>query len=112
MKKYSELAWYIFMTCIVPPAFMLAPGIRMMNLHETINHSYYFIDNGSFEIFATILHIPVGIVAYLMPNDMDYFVMFFLLFFMMMGPFMIFLFFATTYPPKCLRDDTPSEGTE
>lgn len=112
MKKYSELAWYIFMLCIVPPAFIIAPGVRMMNMREIIDHSYGFISSESFEIFAVILHIPVGIVAYFMPNDMDYFVMFFLVVFMMAGPFVIFLFFATTYPPKCLRDDNPSVGTE
>lgn len=109
MKKYSELAWYLFMTCIVPPAFMAAPGIRMMNLSEAINYSYYFIENGTFELLAKVLYIPVGIVAYLMPVDMDYFVMLFLFVFMMFGPFMIIIFFATTYPPKFMQDDTPSE---
>jgi hypothetical protein len=100
------------MLMIVPTAFIIAPLTHMLNLSETIDLSYEIIANNSFGIFAVILYIPVGIVAYLMPNDIGYFVMFFQVVFMAGGTVLTFVFFATTYPPKCLQIDPESGDYE
>lgn len=104
MKKYSELAWYLFMLCVVPPAFMIAPRTSMMSMSEIFHFAWYTIYEATGSLIANILYYPVGFVAYFMPNDMGYFVMFFQIVFMAGGTFLTFIFFATTYPPKCLQE--------
>lgn len=102
MKKDLEGLWIIFSLIIFPTAFIIAPMTSHLGLMEILNFTDCFISDHTWGWIGTILFIPVGIAVYLMPNDIGYLVTGFQLIFMQAGVFVIYLFFATTYPPKFL----------
>ena len=102
MKKHAEAIWTLFSLIIFPTAFLVSPLISHLGFSQTLDFTYGFISGHTWELVSTIIHIPVGIVAYLMPNDIGYFVSAFLFIFMQAGVFVIYLFFAITIPPEFL----------
>lgn len=99
MRSNYDGWWYIFMLFIFPTAFIIAPLTTHLGFVETLNFVDWYISGYTWGWVGTLLYIPVGIVTYLMPNDIGYFFSAFLLIFMQGGIFVIYIFFATTYPP-------------
>lgn len=102
MRKHAEAIWTLFSFIIFPTAFLVSPLISHLGFSDVLDFTYGFISGHTWEWIGMILYIPVGIVAYLMPNDIGYFVSAFLFIFMQAGVFVIYLFFATTLPPEFL----------
>lgn len=99
MKKNYDRFWYLFMLFVFPTAFLISPQTQHLDFMDTLYQANYLISEHSWGWIGTILFIPVGITAYLMPNDISYFLMGFFLLGFGTGPFLVYVFFSTTYPP-------------
>lgn len=102
MRKHAEAIWTLLSFIIFPTAFLVSPLISHLGFSDVLDFTYGFISGHTWEWIGITLYIPVGILAYLMPNDIGYFVSAFLFIFMQAGVFVIYLFFAITIPPEFL----------
>ncbi len=101
--------WFLFLLVIVCPAFFVAAMSAPLNIGETVTVAHNFIYEYS-ETLAPILSWPVGLLSYLMPRDLIYFILPFFMLTEEVGPFLFAGFICTTYPPEFLLRATGSSG--
>jgi hypothetical protein len=75
-----------------------------LTVSETVSVAHQFI-YGYSETLAPILSWPVGLLSYLMPRDLMYFILPFFMLIEDFGPYLFAIFICTTNPPKFLVDD-------
>ncbi|MCD1608639.1 hypothetical protein [Stutzerimonas kunmingensis] len=93
--------WFLFLLVIVCPAFFVAAMTAPLTLGETITFAHTWIYSFS-ETLAPVLSWPVGLLGYLLPRDLMYFILPFFMLTEEVGPFLFALFICTTYPPAFL----------
>ena len=98
MKKKLDGFWYLFML-VFSTAFLIAPQTENLGFMDTLYETDYLISTYTWGWVGSLLYIPVGITTFLMPNDISYFMLPFFLLGFGTGPFLVYLFFCTTYPP-------------
>lgn len=101
--------WFLFLLVIVCPAFYVAAMSAPLTLGETVSVAHHFI-YGYSEILAPILSWPVGLLSYLMPRDLMYFILPFFMLTEEFGPWLFAGFICTTYPPAFLLRATGSSS--
>jgi len=101
--------WFLFLLVIVCPSFFVAAMTAPLTLDETVTFAHNWIYSFS-ETLATILSWPVGLLSYLMPRDLIYFILPFFMLTEEVGPFLFAGFICTTYPPAFLLRATGSSS--
>lgn len=97
--------WFLFLLVIVCPAFFVAASTEPLTLSETITFANNWIYDEYSETLAPVLSWPIGLLSYLLPRDLAYFIMPFFMLIEDFGPYLFAIFICTTNPPKFLVDD-------